>query len=56
MAEFTSFPRQDSFETTISSDIDAAVATIGLNLAPSFALASGKVYAVIDYDKPNNKW
>lgn len=55
MAEFTSYPKQDSFETTISSDIDAAVDTIGLNLAPSFALTSGKVYAVIDYDKPNTK-
>lgn len=56
MASFTSYPRQDSFETTISADIDAAIATIGLNLAPSFALASGTCYAVIDYDKPSTKF
>lgn len=52
---FTSYPRQDAFETTLATDIDAVVTTIGLNLAPSFALSSGTCYAVIDYDKPTTK-
>jgi len=52
---FTSYPRQDAFETTLATDIDAVVTTIGLNLAPSFSLSSGTCYAVIDYDKPTTK-
>ena len=55
MAIFSSYPRQDAFETTLPTDIDAVVTTIGLNLAPSFTLASGTCYAVIDYDKPTTK-
>jgi hypothetical protein len=56
MANFVSYPKQDSFETTLPTDIDAAQTDIGLNVAPSFALASGECYAVIDYDKPATKW
>lgn len=55
MPTFSSYPRQDAFETTLPTDIDAVVTTIGLNLAPSFTLSSGTCYAVIDYDKPTTK-
>lgn len=55
MSDFTSYPRQDAFDDTLSTDINASDTTIALNSPPSFTLSSGICYAVIDYDKPTTK-
>lgn len=55
MSDFTSYPRQDAYETTLTSDINNSVTTIGVSTAPDFTLSSGSNYAVIDFDKPSTK-
>jgi hypothetical protein len=58
MADFTSYPRQDVFETTITTDIGAGDISIALNDAPDFTMTTGganSFYVVLDPDLPTTK-
>lgn len=53
MSNLTSYSRQNFFETTLSSDIDASTTTIPLSSALSFAMITGgtdSYYMVVDWD------
>lgn len=53
MSNLTSYSRQNFFETTLSTDIDASTTTIPLSTALSFAMSTGgsdSYYLVVDYD------
>ena len=50
MSGFTSYGRQDLFETTLSSSINSSTTSITVQNTVAFSLSSGTFYAVIDPD------
>lgn len=51
MSNYTTYPRQDAFESSLLSDIDSSTLSVVLNDSPSFTLSgANRCYGVIDYD------
>jgi microcystin-dependent protein len=57
MSNFTSYPRQDQYDSSLSADIGAADVLLPVSSVPSFSMTTGGTntfYAVIDYDSVAN--